>query len=319
MEVSVIIPAYKAELFIEKAIKSAIVLKEVIEVIVVIDGEFDNTASIVKKIANENSKVKLLYHPNQENRGAAASRNLGIKNASSKFIAFLDADDFYLENRFQETNNVFNKYSDADGVYEAIGLHAYDEISYKKHIDRVNACNIEGLNPELTTLTERVDPDKLFETIVWGKKGWFHFNGLTLKRSVFDNIGFITEELNRYGEDNEFFLRLAFSAKLYPGDLIQPVAMRGVYRDNVTLNTFEDSEILLKTYKGSVYFQKFVFQKIFERKFDKRFNRFVLMRYLDSYSIKFMMLPNSYKRKFFKFIHLLITFIKHPSLLLKTI
>lgn len=319
MEVSVVIPAYKAEKFIEKAILSAVCLPEVKEVLVVIDGVYDNSSDIVQKITKEHSKVKLLYHPNQENRGAAASRNLGVKEANFNYVSFLDADDFYLENRFLKTKIAFEEHPDADGVYEAIGLYAYDETSYKKHIERVKACNIEGLNPEYTTLTEFIKPEKLFETIVFGKKGWFHFNGLTLKRSVFDSVGYINEELNRYGEDNEFFLRLAFSAKLYPGNIFHPVAMRGVYEENVTLNTFDNNDVVRKTYKGSVYFQKLVFQKIFIKKFDKKFNRYVLMRYLDSYSIDFMMLPNGLKRKFIKFIHLLITFIKHPSLLFKII
>ena len=98
--ISVIIPVYNGEQFIEKAISSAIMQPEVAEVIVINDGSTDNTQEIIKNLQLESSKIKIYQHKNNENKGRSASRNLGVKKAFSKYLAFLDADDYYLKDRF---------------------------------------------------------------------------------------------------------------------------------------------------------------------------------------------------------------------------
>ena len=91
--VSVIIPAYNAERFIEKTLNS--VLSQTyknIEVLVVDDGSQDRTAEIVRSIAAQNQRVILLQQPNS---GVAAARNLAIQNSKGEFIAPIDADDIW--------------------------------------------------------------------------------------------------------------------------------------------------------------------------------------------------------------------------------
>lgn len=100
IEISVIIPVYNAAEFLEKAVKSAAYFDEVKEIILAEDQSTDHSLEICRRLVSEIPKVKLFQHPNGENRGAGASRNLGIDHATSDFIAFLDADDYYLPNRF---------------------------------------------------------------------------------------------------------------------------------------------------------------------------------------------------------------------------
>lgn len=91
--VSVIIPAYNAEIFIARTLTS--VLNQTyrhLEVLVVDDGSTDRTADIVRQFASEDARI-VLYQ--QSNAGVAAARNYGIKNASGEFIAPLDADDLW--------------------------------------------------------------------------------------------------------------------------------------------------------------------------------------------------------------------------------
>ena len=92
IKISVIIPCYNVEKFIEKTIKSVInqTLKE-IEIIVINDGSIDNTLSIVEKYANEDERIKIV---NQKNKGLSASRNAGIKLAKGEYIQHLDGDDW---------------------------------------------------------------------------------------------------------------------------------------------------------------------------------------------------------------------------------
>lgn len=91
MDVSVIIPVFNGEPFIEKSIESALSQKEIKkEVIVVDDGSSDRTPYIVQKYVNCGNVILI----EQENLGANVARNKGIGVASGQYIKFLDADDF---------------------------------------------------------------------------------------------------------------------------------------------------------------------------------------------------------------------------------
>ena len=93
--ISIIIPVYNCELSIENSIRSVQdqTLKE-LEIICINDGSTDNSADVIRKLQKEDERI-LLY--NQDNQGSGAARNLGISHAVGEFIAFLDADDYYLD------------------------------------------------------------------------------------------------------------------------------------------------------------------------------------------------------------------------------
>jgi glycosyltransferase involved in cell wall biosynthesis len=98
--VSVIIPAYNAENFINETLNSVLSQTyENIEVIVVDDGSRDLTAAIVKNAARRDKRVKLLR---QSNLGVAAARNLAIERASGEYIAPLDADDIWYPTKIEK-------------------------------------------------------------------------------------------------------------------------------------------------------------------------------------------------------------------------
>lgn len=91
--VSVIVPAYNAEANVADALRSALsqTLRE-IEVIVVDDGSTDGTASVVRRVAEDDARVHLIR---QENAGVAAARNAAISAARGDYVAPLDADDVW--------------------------------------------------------------------------------------------------------------------------------------------------------------------------------------------------------------------------------
>lgn len=89
--ISVIIPTYNAEKYIGDCIESVLSQGiDNIEIIVVNDGSIDKTETIVKELREKNKNIRLI---NQENSGVSVARNNGIKNATGKWITFLDADD----------------------------------------------------------------------------------------------------------------------------------------------------------------------------------------------------------------------------------
>lgn len=95
IKISVIIPVYNCEKYVEKSIHSVLcqTLKE-LEVICIDDGSTDSSPQLIKQLQAEDKRIVLFY---QKNQGAGAARNMGIKRAQGKYIAFLDADDYYMD------------------------------------------------------------------------------------------------------------------------------------------------------------------------------------------------------------------------------
>lgn len=227
MNVSVIIPVYNAERFIREAVESALAQPETSEVILVEDGSSDNSLKVCTDIASQNSKVRVLRHEGGQNRGASASRNLGIKNATCDYVVFLDADDFYLSDRFGTARKLFESNVDIDGVYEAIGATFENE--------RVREEWFRRNTSDMTTLKEKIAPKNLFQILASAenKKGHFHLNGLVVRKSIFEKTGFFDEFL-QIGEDTSICIKMSAVAQLVPGRLKEPVAIRRIHGDNLT-------------------------------------------------------------------------------------
>jgi glycosyltransferase involved in cell wall biosynthesis len=101
--VSVVVPVYRAERFLDEAIESVRAQRySEWELLLVDDGGDDGSAAIAKShAARDPHRVRLFAHPNGENRGASASRNLAIRHARGTYIALLDADDVWLPDKLE--------------------------------------------------------------------------------------------------------------------------------------------------------------------------------------------------------------------------
>jgi glycosyltransferase involved in cell wall biosynthesis len=98
--VSVIIPAFNAAEYIRQTLDSVIAQTyPKIEVIVVDDGSSDTTSAVVKEFAARDARIELVQ---QSNAGAGAARNTAIRKARGKYIAPLDADDFWFPEKLEK-------------------------------------------------------------------------------------------------------------------------------------------------------------------------------------------------------------------------
>ena len=97
-KLSIIIPVYNAEKYIEECIKSVLNQKyKDFEIIIVNDGSTDNSLNIISKLKNSYGKIKLF---NLENNGVSNARNFGIEQSKGEYIGFVDADDLIDEEMY---------------------------------------------------------------------------------------------------------------------------------------------------------------------------------------------------------------------------
>jgi glycosyltransferase involved in cell wall biosynthesis len=225
---SVIIPVYNAERYLRKAVESAVKIDSVGEIILVEDKSPDNALDLCKKLIEEYDKVKLFQHSDKGNHGAGASRNLGINRSTCDYIAFLDADDYYLPTRFEKDKELFEAMKHCEGVYNSVGTHFYSDHSKRDFYDKGFAYQ------EILTLTDSVPPNQLFSVLFSRHpdvKGEFHTNGITLKKEVFTKVGLFNTEL-RLRQDIHMWRRLAAFCNLYSGELTKPTSIRCIHDHN---------------------------------------------------------------------------------------
>lgn len=227
-KISVIIPAYKAEKLIRKAVESAVQFDEVGEVIIVEDGSPDNTYEVCKQLESEFPKVKLYRHPDNSNKGAGAARNLGIKKSNFDYIAFIDADDYFLPNRFDAERKILFDNEMIDGVYGAIGT-IYSSVEAKEIFK-------ESAQPELLTVRKNIPPENLKYALLgmssdYHGSAFFSLDALTVKKTLIEKAGYMNEKL-RLHQDSDIIIKMSFLGKLVPGIIDQPVGMRTIHGTN---------------------------------------------------------------------------------------
>jgi len=186
--VSIIIPAYNAASFIGDSVRSALTQTYPNkEIVVVDDGSTDDTRAILEEYI-KSGQIKYFY---QENKGPAAARNLGIKNSSGEFIAFLDADDVWLPEKLKKQIDLF-KNPKVGLVYSDMEFFG-DKFPFKKYSEMTKGFYRGEAMRELI------------------KRNFIPISSVVLRREVFEMAGYFNEDFKRFpiGEDYELWLRVA--------------------------------------------------------------------------------------------------------------
>ena len=192
--VSVIIPAYNAEQFIEQTIQSVLgQTHPCLEIIVVDDGSTDRTQEVLKKF---DGKVHCLL---QQNKGPSAARNAGIQAAQGDFICFLDADDLWSPEKLEVQLAFMEANPDI-----ALVCSDYEEFNEEAIVLSSFLAEKHHMFPTCPIVAGPLD--NAFEKLVF--ENFVGTPTVMLRKSCLEKAGVFDEEI-RSVEDRDLWLRIS--------------------------------------------------------------------------------------------------------------
>jgi glycosyltransferase involved in cell wall biosynthesis len=230
--VSVIIPTYNRDYCIENAVGSVLRQDyENMEILIVDDGSTDDTEAVIKSI--EDTRVH--YYKNLCNKGAAATRNIGLRLAKGKYIAFQDSDDEWLEGKLRQQVNLLES-SDCGMVYSCFEREFPD--------GRVEKVPRDGIQQEAKQ--GYIYPYLLAESFISTQT-------MLVRREILEQLQGFDESLKSY-EDYDLAIRIAKCCQVAFIDevLVHLYMMRGLISSCYLLKKYDAD---LKKY--GIYEQKY--------------------------------------------------------------
>lgn len=188
--VSIIIPVYNIEKYLEECVES--VLNQTFdnyEIILVDDGSTDHSGNICDNLSLQNHKIKT-YH--KKNGGLSSARNYGIKNSEGKYVIFLDSDDYWVN---KEILSLFIKKAEENHLDVVRG--EYLDVDDKKNIQ-----NIPDISKKYIFEDKVFSSFEMIKEVINGR----YFSGLFFyKRESLGNLLF--DEERKFQEDIDFEIR----------------------------------------------------------------------------------------------------------------
>jgi glycosyltransferase involved in cell wall biosynthesis len=225
MQVSVLIPLYNAEQYIAQAIESALEQPETAEVLVWDDCSTDGSLAIAREFKVKYDRVRVFA--NSTNMGNYAVRNRLIAHSRYEYVAFLDADDYFLPGRFTVPKQIFENDPTVEVVYEA--FENFYENPEKQRLWKEET----SLSDRLIALPKVCDPSIMFRVILSQDNSATGMPQLVLKKSIFKKIPPFNERLRR-GADRVALYQMAYLCRFAPGRLTEPVMMRRMHSLNIS-------------------------------------------------------------------------------------
>lgn len=255
---SIIIPVYNGEKYIKRCINSIIEQEiDFMEIILINDGSTDNTQTICEEFVQKYNNIKLI---NQENKGVSHSRNIGIQNASGKYVMFIDADDYLVGHSLNNIKELLT--GDVDVLRYSYILNDKKMIFTEKFFDL--SRNRQKFFNEFFSKTN--------QNMSWGQ---------AVKRELLKDIKFNKDIF--YGEDELFNCQLYNKCKSIK------------YTDTVLYNYKQNDDSVSRDYKNSKVRRKienliYVFNEIMSQYEDKNLIRIIENKFIEEIVPQIMML-----------------------------
>lgn len=209
--VSIIVPFFNPGPFLAEAIASVFAQDyHDWELILVNDGSTDESVAVADSLTGHvPERVSLYSHPDGRNHGLPATRNLGLTKARGEFIALLDADDFWFQEKLREQVSILRDHPEAGMVFgRSEYWHSWDP---KGHED--------DFIPQLATGDRIYTPPELWKLCYpIGSAGSPCPSDLLIRRSVVDRVGGFEEcfdEKYPTHEDIAFLSKIFLNVPVY--------------------------------------------------------------------------------------------------------
>ena len=170
--ISVIIPIYNVEKYLEKCIESIINQTYTnLEIILINDGSTDNCDKICEEYAKKDNRIKVIHKLNE---GLSNARNTGLDVANGKLIVFVDSDDYIKKTMIEELKNNMEKYNSDISTCNYYRKYKIGKI-------KINKIKIGNKFTKKEKFIEAKDGNKLVAVCAWNK---------LYKKEIFEKIRF---------------------------------------------------------------------------------------------------------------------------------
>jgi glycosyltransferase involved in cell wall biosynthesis len=211
--VSVIVIFLNASEFLQAAIESVLAQTyQNWELLLVDDGSNDGSTEIAMRFASENSaRIKYFEHDGHQNLGMSAARNLGIHNAKGEYIAFLDADDYWLPNKLDVQTRILDSQPEAGMLF---GSTKY-WFSWTSRPEDSQRDYVPSLRVRTHTLFR---PPLLLLLFIQGKAEVPCTCSILVRRAVAEKIGGFEDSFRGMYEDQVFYAKMCLSTPVLATD-----------------------------------------------------------------------------------------------------
>ena len=191
VKVSLIIPVYNVEAFVEKCLTSCVkqdLPPKDYEIVVVNDGSTDNSLNIVERFSAGYNNIKII---SQSNAGLSEARNVGLQNASGEYVWFVDSDDWILEDCLKEVT----------------------DLCTGRYLDMLQICAANMYGDKAVRRFSYTNEESVFSGVEALKRGIPFCAPFSIYRRAFLERHKLTFYPGIYHEDNEFTPRAYYLAE----------------------------------------------------------------------------------------------------------
>lgn len=267
MKISVIIPVYNAFYFLDECICSTLIQEDVGEVLLINDRS--NDGSLEKCLYWAKKDKRIIVINNDGKKGAGAARNIGLKNANFELISFLDADDYYIGDRF--------KYD-----IKTIILNNKIECLVSSVLIKNNKNDIV------------VGPTKCLKTLNINdfiKEDHFYITAILFWKHTLKKVGLFDEDLELC-EDDDFIIKMLIKCNVVTTENLEPKIVYRRHNSNTTNN------LTKSVYYKRKAFRKFLHKCLLEKQGIQSFY-LIFIRYIE-YDFLWLTKGNLHPKKIYK-------------------
>lgn len=241
--VSIVIPTYKRTDYLKLTLQS--ILNQTFhdfEVVVVDDGTPNDDNLLLCQIFEKVRYIKI-----ENSGGPARPRNVGIKEAKGKYIAFVDDDDLWLPTKLEKQVAVLDNYSEFGLVHSCCEVIDENGIKTNEIVGRPGSLDVKHGDVSLRMMGS-----------------WTLMMPTPMvRKEVIDEIGLFNEIMPPAGEDVEYWTRCSFVAKFFYMD--EPLALYRRHPQNISGNTIKYLQLPL--YLKNILLEQLNFERITKKQY----------------------------------------------------